>query len=74
VPIVERSVHTELWEERGLPLLVIDDWAEVTRERLEAEAPRFERAFAPDSLAPLRLSHYAALVEHAAARPTGSSS
>jgi hypothetical protein len=67
VPIVERSVHTELWEERGLPLLLIDDWSEVVPERLEAEAPRFEGAFTPESRRPLRLSHYAALLEQAAA-------
>jgi hypothetical protein len=67
VPVVERSVHTELWAERGLPLLVIDDWSEVVPERLEAEAPRFEGAFTPQARAALRLSHYAALVERAAA-------
>jgi hypothetical protein len=66
VPIVERSVHTELWRERGLPLLLVDDWAEVVPERLEAEAPEFEGAFTAESLASLRLSHYAALVERAA--------
>jgi hypothetical protein len=67
VPVVERSVHTELWEERGLPLLVIDDWAEVVPERLEAESPRFEGAFTPEAREALGLSHYAALLQGAAA-------
>jgi hypothetical protein len=62
VPIVERSTHTELWEERGLPLLLVDDWREVTPERLEVEAGRFGSAFTPEARIGLRLSHYAALV------------
>jgi hypothetical protein len=66
VPVVERSTHTELWEERGVPLLAIDDWAEVTPERLEAESSRFEGAFTEEARTALRMSHYRALVESAA--------
>jgi hypothetical protein len=65
VPIVERSTHTELWEKRGLPLLLIDDWREVNRERLEWEAERFAGAMTPEAREALRLSHYAALAERA---------
>jgi hypothetical protein len=65
VPIVERSVHTELWEERGLPLLLVDDWAEVAPERLEAEAARFDGAFTPAARSALLLSHYGALIQRA---------
>jgi hypothetical protein len=68
VPIVERSTHTELWEERGLPLLLVDDWREVTPERLEVEAERFGGAFTPEARIGLRLSHYAALVARARVR------
>ena len=65
VPIVERSAHTELWEQRGVPLLLVDDWAEVTPERLEAEAARYDGPFSPEARTQLRLSHYAALIERA---------
>jgi hypothetical protein len=60
VPIVERSPHIELWEQRGLPLLVVDRWDEVTPDLLQARAG--SAAFDPDALAPLRLSAYAAAV------------
>jgi hypothetical protein len=62
VPIVERSTHVECWLERGVPLLVVDDWSEVTPERLEDEAGRFEDALASWDRAALRMSTYAALV------------
>ena len=43
VPIVERSVHTELWSELGLPIVLVSDWAEVTPTFLEElEPPRVD--------------------------------
>ena len=66
VPIVERSTHSEHWARRGLSLLLVDDWSEVTPERLQAEASVFAPADRTPAYAPLRLSHYAELVgEHA---------
>lgn len=62
-PIVERSTHVELWEERGVPLLVVDDWSEVTPERLGGH----DRSFSPAEVAPLRLSHHHDRVQEAAA-------
>lgn len=60
VPIVERSPHIALWEQRGLPLLVVDRWNEVTPDLLRARAE--SAAFAPDALTPLKLATYAAAV------------
>jgi hypothetical protein len=54
-PVVERSVLTEHVRDQGLPLVLIDDWSEVTPEWLEHVAPR-ER-----DERPLRLSSYASL-------------
>lgn len=66
VPIVERSPHTEHWCKQGLPLLLIDDWREVTPSYLHEQ----ERRFASDpSVAPreqLCLSYYARLIQAAA--------
>jgi hypothetical protein len=58
VPIVERSVHTDLWAERGLPLLQVDDWQEVEPAFLAGLDPV---APSPD-LDLLRLSHYRELL------------
>jgi hypothetical protein len=66
VPIVERSTNTEHWQRCGLPLVMIDDWAEVTSEHLEGEAERLQSS--PSAREPLLLSHYAALVRTAMAR------
>jgi hypothetical protein len=59
VPIVSRSVHTEHWQRIGLPLMLVDDWAEVTPARLDALP---SRDLADHATAPLRLSHYARLI------------
>jgi len=63
VPIVERSPHTERWAREGLPMLALDDWSGLSRERLEAEPLDPLEATA----APLRLSHHAGLIARAAA-------
>jgi len=67
IPIVERSTHVEYWQASGLPLLAIDDWSEVTPERLDAEGPKLRAS--PSARAPLRLSHYAGLVRGASSVP-----
>jgi hypothetical protein len=64
IPVVERSAHTEYWQRTGLPVVLVDDWAEVTPERLSSEAQRVGDM--PSARAPLRLSHYAQLVRDAA--------
>jgi hypothetical protein len=61
IPILRRSLHTEYWRQCGLPLLLVDDWGEVTRERLEDEYPRVQGPAA--RFDQLRLSHYANLME-----------
>jgi hypothetical protein len=66
VPILARSVHSEYWARSGLPVLLIDDWAEVTPECLESEIGRFDSMWTPDVRKRLTVSHYAALVEAAA--------
>ncbi len=63
VPILARSVHTEYWARSGLPVLLIDDWAEVTPELLESEIGRFDSMWTPGVRERLTVSHYAALVE-----------
>jgi hypothetical protein len=67
-PIVERSAHVELLAERGLPLVIVDDWAQVTPDLLSGvvTAPRD-----PAWQHLLRLSHYAALVGQAAQEAAG---
>jgi hypothetical protein len=62
VPIVERSTHTELWVERGLPMILVEDWATITPGRLDAEHDLSTRASSPAVRDLLRLSHYARLV------------
>jgi hypothetical protein len=59
-PVVERSALTDHWHALGLPLVLIDDWAEVTPARLAAERDRLGAA-APGA-APLRLSWHAARI------------
>lgn len=63
-PIVERSTHTELWMERGVPLLVVDDWAQLTPELLR---DREHARFSPDDIPLLQMSHHRAGVQEAAA-------
>jgi hypothetical protein len=63
IPIVERSLHTEHWQACGLPVVVVDDWQDVTPGRLTAEAGRL--ASRPATLETLRLSRYARLVHEA---------
>jgi hypothetical protein len=62
VPVVERSPHTERWAREGLPMVLLDDWSELSRERLEAEPPRPTRPAAC-----LRLSYYAKRIRQCAA-------
>jgi len=63
IPIVRRSAGAEHWQASGLPVLIIDDWAEVTPARLESEAAL--RAGRSHSREPLLLSHYKRLLEEA---------
>jgi len=37
VPVVERSGHTELWAREGLPMVLLNDWYELSEERLQTE-------------------------------------
>lgn len=60
VPVVDRSPLTEHFAALGLPLVLVDDWAEVTPDRLAQERERLRAA--PRDAAPLRLSHYARLI------------
>jgi hypothetical protein len=60
VPVVDRSPLTEHFAARGLPLVLVDDWSEVTPGRLAHERDRLREA--PPNSAPLRLSHYASLI------------
>jgi hypothetical protein len=64
VPVVERSPHIEIWERLDLPMLVLDDWSELSRARLEAEERPAPQAMPPQ----LCLSHYARLVREAEAK------
>jgi len=64
VPIVERTTLSEHWRSCGLPLVLIDDWGEVTPVRLRQESERLEP---PRASGPMRLSTYRAVVESAAA-------
>ncbi|MHB1569046.1 MAG: hypothetical protein ACYCXW_02510 [Solirubrobacteraceae bacterium] len=66
VPIVERSPHTEHWCNVGLPLLLVDDWSEVTRSYLHEQERRF--ATNPTVALPeqLYVSYYARLIQAAA--------
>jgi hypothetical protein len=57
VPVVERSPCTEHFQGLGLPMVLVDDWGELTPDRLAREAERLRES--PADMAPLRLSHYA---------------
>ena len=63
IPVVRRSAGAEHWQASGLPVLIVDDWAEVTPARLDAEAAR--PAGGARSREPLLLSYYARLVGEA---------
>jgi len=63
IPIVERSEHAEGWRSRGLPLLVVDRWEELTPALLDAAEPALTAQ--PAVREPLLLSHYAALMSAA---------
>jgi hypothetical protein len=62
VPVVERTELTEHWRRCGLPLVLIDDWREVTPERLSHEAEQFEPSWSPKYL---QMSTYRAAIEAA---------
>jgi hypothetical protein len=63
VPITERSSHTEHWRRQGLPAVLVDDWAEVTPQRLHEESERL--AGQRPNREPLLLSTYRRLVKAA---------
>lgn len=64
VPVVERTVLAEHWAAQGLPVVIVDDWGEVTPQRLRAEDERLAtRTPASDAL---RLSCYGSLIATAA--------
>ena len=44
IPIVERTTHVELWARAGVPLLIVEDWSDVTAELLRSELPRLAAA------------------------------
>jgi hypothetical protein len=71
VPVVERSVLSEHWRKQGLPQVIVDDWREVTQERLMREAERLRTA--PIDRRALQLTHYASLVAGTTRSPGGSS-
>jgi hypothetical protein len=64
VPVVRRSPDVEHWQLAGLPVVILDDWSELTRERLEAEQP----AVSARRRELLALSHYRGLVQAASSR------
>jgi hypothetical protein len=61
VPVVERSPHTEAWARRGLPMVALDDWSDLSVERLEAVVPESRTTLADIAL----LSHHARLIQAA---------
>jgi hypothetical protein len=71
VPVIERSVHTEHWQGCGLPLVMIDDWSEVSAELLERADTQLETASSVSDH--LRLSYYERLVRAAEAGETSRS-
>jgi hypothetical protein len=64
VPIVERTTLSEHWKGAGLPLVLIDDWSEVTPARLRYEA---DRLAARGNQNALQLSTYREALEAALA-------
>jgi hypothetical protein len=63
VPVVERSAHTDHWARAGLPMVPLDDWSELSRERLEAES-----SLPPGPVPCLLLSYHAKRIRECAAR------
>jgi hypothetical protein len=61
IPVVERSAHTEIWARRGLPMVALDDWSDLSPDRLEHE----RRAVSSEPPPVLRLSHHAQLIRGA---------
>ncbi len=39
IPVVRRSPDVVHWQELGLPVVILEDWSELTSARLEAERP-----------------------------------
>jgi len=70
VPIVERTTLSEYWRGTGLPVVLIDDWGEVTPARLRYEADRLGACANQNAL---RLSTYRAALEAALAGGDSSS-
>jgi hypothetical protein len=60
VPVVERSTHAERWAREGVPMVLLDDWSELSRERLESDPLAKFKAPRP---ACLFLSYYARLLD-----------
>ena len=54
-PIVKRSGHTEHWQRIGLPLLIVDDWMELTPTLLDRHRAS---AASPLSDGPLHLDYW----------------
>jgi hypothetical protein len=68
VPVVERSTHTERWVREGVPMVLLDDWSELSRDRLESH-PLAEPSPYPQCL---YLSHHARAIDAMAPIPTPS--
>lgn len=69
IPVVERSPHSSEWVKQGLPLLLIDDWHEVTPAFLRTAADRLPPSVDWRRLpATMRMSHYASLIATARAQ------
>jgi hypothetical protein len=62
VPVVERSPHVEMWAREGLPMVILDDWGDLSRARLEGAQKAKPPQALPDALC---LSHYAQQVKRA---------
>ena len=54
-PIVKRSTHTEHWQRLGLPLLIVDDWMNLTPTLLDRHRAA---AASPLSDGPLHLDYW----------------
>jgi hypothetical protein len=62
IPVVERTELSEHWRACGLPLVLVDQWSEVTPERLSHEAERLKPPWREDAL---RISTYREAIEAA---------
>lgn len=60
VPVVERTILAEHWSAQGLPVVIVDDWNEVTPQRLQDEEERLAAQTHDDRA--LRLSHYDSMI------------